>query len=416
MRNTLLATGAAALVCGSTVIAFFSGGYFDRPRVVAALAAWAAVALAAVLAPRPLPASPQGRAALAGLVLLCVWTGLSITWAPIAGRAQDDLQRVVLYLGFFVAAVALLRAPAARRWLEPGVVLGAFVIVAYGLSERLLPDLVELDRSFASAGRLEQPLTYWNGLGIVAAVGSVLAIRVAGTPERPAALRAAAAVAGVPLLLGTYLTFARGALAALALGVVMLLALAPAGRQQLRAIAAIGVAAAIAALVASNLHGVKSLEARQQGNPDDGLLMLVVLVVLALIAVIVAAGVAVALGSDEGDVPPPPPPTTAAPAAAGASTPQPNTPPAPQPSKPPAPSRSDAVAEVTRDLASRGHRVHAAVSGNSQSATLSLTGATLTRESGNQLLGNGRLRGALKAAGVRIVVQMNGEQSWTYML
>ena len=109
------------------------------------------------------------------------------------------------------------------------------------------------------------------------------------------------------------------------------------------------------------------------------------------------------------------PPSTVPPAAA--ATPQPpNTQPVPQPSKAPAPPRSDAVAEVTRDLASRGHRVHAAVSGNTQSATLSLTGATLTREAGNQLLGNGRLRGALKAAGVRIVVVMNGEQSWTYML
>jgi hypothetical protein len=56
------------------------------------------------------------------------------------------------------------------------------------------------------------------------------------------------------------------------------------------------------------------------------------------------------------------------------------------------------------------------LSGDSQSATLSLTGASLTRDAGNQLLGNGRLRGALKAAGVRIVVLMNGEQSWTYML
>ncbi|HEX8149156.1 MAG TPA: hypothetical protein VF591_18380 [Pyrinomonadaceae bacterium] len=110
-----------------------------------------------------------------------------------------------------------------------------------------------------------------------------------------------------------------------------------------------------------------------------------------------------------------PQPAPAAPAAA-AVTPQPNAPPTPQPPKAPAPARADAVAEVTRDLASRGHRVHASLSGDSQSATLSLTGASLTRDAGNQLLGNGRLRGALKAAGVRIVVLMNGEQSWTYML
>jgi hypothetical protein len=134
-----------------------------------------------------------------------------------------------------------------------------------------------------------------------------------------------------------------------------------------------------------------------------------------------AAGTA-PTGNSATSLPPAPPPGNPAeqPAPPGVPaavvTPQPNAPPTPQPPKATAPSRADAVAEVTRDLASRGYRVHAAVSGDSQSATLSLTGATLTREAGNQLLGNGRLRGALRAAGVRVVVVMNGEQSWTYML
>lgn len=109
-------------------------------------------------------------------------------------------------------------------------------------------------------------------------------------------------------------------------------------------------------------------------------------------------------------------PQPAAGAPSVADAPQPNEPPTPQPPSAPAPTRADAVAEATRALASQGHRVHAALSGDGQSATLSLTGATLTREAGNQLLGNGRLRGALKSAGVRVVVVMNGEQSWTYML
>src|SRR4030095_4680515 len=73
------------------------------------------------------------------------------------------------------------------------------------------------------------------------------------------------------------------------------------------------------------------------------------------------------------------------------------TPPPAAPARPPGQGRAEAVAEVTRDLASRGHRVHAALSGDSRTATLSLTGATLTRAAGNQILGNGRLRGALKA-------------------
>lgn len=93
-----------------------------------------------------------------------------------------------------------------------------------------------------------------------------------------------------------------------------------------------------------------------------------------------------------------------------------NTPtPAPT-AKPSAQGRESAVTEVTQALASRGHRVHASVSGDAQTSTLSLSGATLTREAGNQLLGNGRLRQALKSAGVRIVVMVNGQESWTYML
>lgn len=84
--------------------------------------------------------------------------------------------------------------------------------------------------------------------------------------------------------------------------------------------------------------------------------------------------------------------------------------------KAPGPSREATVSEVTRALSSQGHRVHAALSGDAQTSTLSLSGESLTREAGNQLLGNRRLRESLKAAGVRIVVMVNGQESWTYIL
>jgi hypothetical protein len=95
------------------------------------------------------------------------------------------------------------------------------------------------------------------------------------------------------------------------------------------------------------------------------------------------------------------------------TTPAETPPPAPRPA---APSRQAAAAEAARQLASNGHRVHASLSGDERTTTLSLSGATLTRAAGNQLLGNGRLREALKAAGVRIVVIINGSESWTYIL
>ncbi len=284
MRGTLTGAAGALLVGGTTALAFFSGGFFDRPRIIAALVAWALVILAAVVVARPLPSGLPGRLALVGLALLLGWSALSMTWAPLAGRVEDDVQRLLLYLGAFIAAMALLRGPRARQWLEPALVLGALVVVVYGLSERLLPGLVELDRSFAAAGRLEQPLTYWNAFGLLAALGLVLAVRLAGDADRPGSLRGAAAAAGVVLGLGAYLTFGRGALAAVAAGLLVLIALAPDGRFQLLSAAVVAGAAGLAALLATRYPTVKTLVEGQEGDASAGAQTLIGTLLLALAA------------------------------------------------------------------------------------------------------------------------------------
>ena len=288
MRRFLPAAAAAALIGGTTVLAFETGGFFDRARLIAAATAWALVFIAALTSPTPLPNSWPGRAALGGLALLATWTGVSLLWAPIAEFAEDDLQRVLLYVGFFWAAIVFLRGPAVQRWLEPAIAFGALVVVGYGLSERLLPGLVELQRSLTSSGRLEQPLTYWNAMGIVATIGLLLCIRIAGDPDRPRRLRAAAAAAGVPVGLGLYLTFARGALAGLAVGVLVLTALAPAVRAQLQSIVCVIATAGAASLIANALPAVESLPRGADGDATEGLVMLAGLLVLAVAA---AAGV-----------------------------------------------------------------------------------------------------------------------------
>jgi hypothetical protein len=289
MRRSVLAVGAAVVIFGPTALAFFSGGYFGPARLIAAITTWALVIVVALMAPRPLPSSTAGRLALAGLTLLTVWTALSISWAPVAGRAQEDLQRLVLYLGFFFAALVLLRGSNVRRWLEPTLVLGTFVVIAYALSERLLPGVVELARSESAAGRLEQPISYWNALGLLAAIGFVLATRVAGDPERERALRAGAAAAAVVLGLGVYLSFSRGALAAVAAGVVFLLALAPRARPQLRAAVAVVGASVVAAFVSTLLPTVESIDRGEQGDSTEGLIMFGALVLLAGVAAYVVA-------------------------------------------------------------------------------------------------------------------------------
>jgi O-Antigen ligase len=281
MRRALPGVATAVLIGGSTTIAFFAGGFFDRPRLVACAVAWVLVVLAALFAERPLPASTPGWMALGGLSLLCGWTALSVGWAPIAGRAEDDLQRLLLYTGTFIAAMAFLRDAGLRRWVEPGLAIGVLVMTLYGLSERLLPGLIEFDRSRTATGRLEQPLTYWNAFGILAVFGLILSIRIAGDPERPGPLRAAASAACVPLGLGVYLSFARGALAALAVGLLVLVALAPALREQLRSILTAVVTSTVAAALASGLSGVKSLTPGESGHTGDGLVMLLAVLLLA---------------------------------------------------------------------------------------------------------------------------------------
>ncbi|MCW2968289.1 MAG: hypothetical protein JWM71_2061, partial [Solirubrobacteraceae bacterium] len=209
-----------SLLAGPTVLAFFSGGYFEDPRLIAAIVAWAALAVAALTAEDPLPRAATARWALGGLAVLTGWTILSRHWAPLAGPAGDAVQRCVLYLGALAAAAVAFRS-SSRSWaraVEPVLALGTLVVVGYGMAGRLLPGVIHLNRSFSAGGRLEQPLTYWNAMGALAAIGFVLCLRLAGDPERPRPLRVLAA-GGAPLLAcGIYASFSRGAIGAAGCG------------------------------------------------------------------------------------------------------------------------------------------------------------------------------------------------------
>lgn len=286
MRSVSRAAAACVLLGGPTVLAFLTGGFRDEQRLVAAIAAWALVGLAALIAERPLPRSPSGRVALAGAALLAVWTTLSMAWAPLAGAALDDAQRALLYLGALTAAAAFLVPGRPARLLEPVVTAGATLVVCYGLSERLLPGLIQLDRSISAAARLEQPITYWNAMGAVAAIGVVAGTRIVADPSRPAWLRSAAAAAAAPLGAGVYLSFSRGAIVALAAGLLVLALLVP-RRGQLAAIALTLATAALAAAAAGAFPWVRSLE-DGGGRDGQGLAVLILLLAVAAAAALLA--------------------------------------------------------------------------------------------------------------------------------
>jgi len=197
-KRTITGAAVAVLLAAPTVAAFYSGGYFDGPRLVLGIGSWVLVLVAAVAAARPLPRSRPAWAALAGMALLTGLSAASISWAPLSSAAVDDTQRLLVYLGAFAAGIALLHPPQHARVLEPALAGGTFIVIAYSLSERLLPGLVELDRGISAAGRLEQPLTYWNAMGALAAIGFVLCTRLSGDGDRAAWLRAAAGFIAPP--------------------------------------------------------------------------------------------------------------------------------------------------------------------------------------------------------------------------
>jgi hypothetical protein len=289
LRTRVAAVARVALLAGPTVVGFCSGGYFEHARLVAAICAWALVAVLAVVVDGPLlPRSTAALLSLGGLALFTVWVGVSRSWAPMAGPAGEDLQRDVLYLGVLIAGLLAWRPRAWAAIVEPALAAGIVVVVGYGVLGRLLPGVFDPQLSVAAGGRLDQPLTYWNAMGALAAMGVVLCARLAGDTTRAALVRTAAA-AGIPTLgLGVYLTYSRGALAAVGCGLIVLAVLSPTW-EQVRPIALGVVAGGLTAAIASRLNGVASLGGSLGHRESQGAAMLVVLVVVTAAAALVQA-------------------------------------------------------------------------------------------------------------------------------
>jgi uncharacterized membrane protein YidH (DUF202 family) len=285
MRRCGLAVATGLLLLGPTALAFFAGGYFAGPRAWAGIGAWACV-LVAGLAGARLPPGHAVRLAIGGLALLAGWTLLSILWAPIAGNAYAAGQITVLYVGVLIAAAMLMRGRAGE-WIEPVLGAGALIVIGYGLAGRLLPGVLHFAHSVSAEGRLEQPLTYWNAMGELAALGFVLCARLAGDEHRRRWVRTAAAAAAAPLGVGLWLSFSRGALFACVAGLITLVVVAPRAAQ-LWALARAVAFGALATVAGAPFAGVASLSGSQSTREHQGVIVLVLLVLITLAAAAVA--------------------------------------------------------------------------------------------------------------------------------
>ena len=276
--RSLPAGVASVLLLGMpTVLAFFSGGYGVRTQLLAAAVAFAALALLCLSAPWPLIQGRSAAVALAGLAGLAAWTWLSVRWAPVRNSAAQDTARLGLYAAVFAGGAIALRGATVRRAAPVVLLGGASVVALYALAGRLLPQLVPSAGGGRAESRLDQPLTYWNAMGILCAIGVLLAVATAADEDRPRAGRAAACALAVPCALAQYMTFSRGALVALAAGLVVLVLVGPGPRIALSAGLGIGTAA-ILAVVLEAFPAVLDLGGSRADQQSQGLVVALLLV------------------------------------------------------------------------------------------------------------------------------------------
>jgi cytochrome c-type biogenesis protein CcmH/NrfG len=160
----------------------------------------------------------------AGLALLAfiAWGLLSALWSPSAAEPLLQSQRLLVYAAALLAALLLARSRSYYALLA-GTWCAIALICIYSLLTRLVPDRLGFVDTLAGY-RLEQPLGYWNSLGVFATVGTVLALGFAARSGH-ATVRALAAASTVPLVSTLYFTFSRGSWISLGLGLLVTLAL-----------------------------------------------------------------------------------------------------------------------------------------------------------------------------------------------
>ena len=213
-------SGAFALLPGGLVVylAFNAGGYFPNTQGLVAAALLLGLAAWIVLAEEPFAGFSWPLAMAAGaLAAYALWALASASWSDSTSRALIEFDRVLLYLAALLFFGLTVRGARALQWLVWGMVGGIVVVCAVGLTTRLLPNVWPISANLAY-DRLSFPITYWNTLGLLAALGTIFSLSMATRARGPRVTRVLGAAA-IPLLATTlYFTFSRGAILAGAIG------------------------------------------------------------------------------------------------------------------------------------------------------------------------------------------------------
>ena len=127
--------------------------------------------------------TPWSGVAIVCLALLGVWTLASAAWSDAPARALIEYGRLLTYLLVLVACASLVPREHRLAWGIRGVAVAIAAVCVAALITRLRPDL--WGEEAIAGGRLDFPITYWNGLGMLAGIGVVLGLHLAASARRP---------------------------------------------------------------------------------------------------------------------------------------------------------------------------------------------------------------------------------------
>jgi O-antigen ligase len=201
------------------------GGFSLSSRHIAGLVVWLVIVGLLVLgaAGRTLLAKPFYWAA--GLILgLAIWSAISSLWSGSVELSVTEADRVLVYLGVFLAAFLLAQTNQRRQRFGEGIAIALALIAILALSTRLLPHVFDLAFDKSSGSRLRYPTGYWNADAILFSFAATLLLWMSRRSLNQI-LRWFSVAALPAVFLALYFTESRGGVLTLIIGAGTLIVL-----------------------------------------------------------------------------------------------------------------------------------------------------------------------------------------------
>ncbi len=262
-------------------LALGGGGYGLADRHTAGIAVWIVVVVLVALGAASSARIARPFLFVAGsIAALALISAVSAEWSGSAERSIIEADRVLVYLGIFLAAFLIAQTERRRQRFAEGIAVAVALIALLALGSRLLPNVISVPDLTYGGSRLRYPLGYWNANAVM--FGLALALLAwTGRRGESAAIRWFGVAVTPVAILALYFTYSRGGLLSALVAFGCLLALS---RDRLLYLAGL-LAALILTLPA--IIATQSSPALAEGSINSSAVDQGVTVLLILIAAIV---------------------------------------------------------------------------------------------------------------------------------